>query len=149
MNMRHNDMSFWDYEIVIDIEYKWQVEHVLICEIYMTMWWWIVMLWDVKLWTWGFYFTCYNSMNNVVVLWFLLLVEFLFINLDDCVLSWDNLISLFRLVLFWYLRSECEPFTIENVFIYYVFYELLISSTFIFLLLHICMRGRGCHIKWY
>ena len=51
--MRCNDMTFWDYEIVIEIEYKWQVEHVLICEIHVNMWWWIVTLWDVKLWTWN------------------------------------------------------------------------------------------------
>ena len=27
--MRRNDISFWDYEIVIEIEYKWQVEKML------------------------------------------------------------------------------------------------------------------------
>ena len=52
INIRHFNMSFWDYEVVIEIEYKWQVEHVLICEIHMNMWWWIVKLGDVKLWTW-------------------------------------------------------------------------------------------------
>ena len=71
-------------------------------------------------------------MNSVVVLWFPLLVEFLFINLENRVLSRDNLISLFGLVLFRYLSSECEPFTLKNVFRYYVFYELLNSSTSIF-----------------
>ena len=32
-----NNMLFWDYSIVIEIEYKWKVEHVLICEIRVTM----------------------------------------------------------------------------------------------------------------
>ena len=47
-----NDMIFWDYEIVIEIEYKWQVEHVIIYEIHVSMWLWIVKFWDVKLWAW-------------------------------------------------------------------------------------------------
>ena len=38
--------------IVIEIEYKWQAEHVLIYEIHVNMWWWIVMLGSVKFWTW-------------------------------------------------------------------------------------------------
>ena len=46
-------MSFCDYEIVIEIEYKWQVEYVLIKGIHVNMWWWIVTLWDVKLWIWN------------------------------------------------------------------------------------------------
>ena len=50
--MRRNDLTFWNYEIVIEIEYKWQIEHVLICEIHVNMWWWIVTLEGVKLWTW-------------------------------------------------------------------------------------------------
>ena len=29
--------SFLDYEIVIEIEYKWQVKHVLICGIHVNM----------------------------------------------------------------------------------------------------------------
>ena len=33
ITIRPFNMSFWDYEIVIEIEYKWQVDHVLICEI--------------------------------------------------------------------------------------------------------------------
>jgi len=37
------------YKIVIKIKYKWQVEHVLISDIHVNMWWWIVMLWDVKI----------------------------------------------------------------------------------------------------
>ena len=37
---------------MIGIDYKWQVEQVLICGIHVNMWWWIVTLWDVKLWTW-------------------------------------------------------------------------------------------------
>ena len=41
------------------------------------------------------------------------------------------------------MRRKYEPFTLENVFIYYVFNELLISSAFIFRLLHICVRGRN------
>ena len=45
-------MSFWDYEIVINTEYKWQVEHILICEIHMNMRQWIMTFWDVKLWIW-------------------------------------------------------------------------------------------------
>ena len=68
-------------------------------------------------------------------------------------LSWDNSISLSELVLFQYLRSECEPFTLEIFCIYYVFDELLISSTFTFRLLHICVEIEGftltthsCHI---
>jgi len=51
--MKRNDMTFWDYEIVIEIEYKWLVEHMLIYEIHVNMWWWIVTLWDVKLWIWN------------------------------------------------------------------------------------------------
>ena len=51
--MRHNDMTFWDYEIVIEIEYKCQVKHALICKIHVNMWLWIVTLWDIKLWTWN------------------------------------------------------------------------------------------------
>ena len=39
----------WDYNIVIEIAYKCKVEHVLICEIHVNMWWWIVMVWDVKI----------------------------------------------------------------------------------------------------
>jgi len=42
----------WNYNIVIDIEYKCKVEHVLICDIHVNMRWWIVTLWDMKLWTW-------------------------------------------------------------------------------------------------
>jgi len=45
-------MLHWDDNIIIKIEYKCKVEHVLICEIHVNMWWWIVKLWDVKLWTW-------------------------------------------------------------------------------------------------
>ena len=30
-------MPFWDYEIVIEIEYKWKVEYVLIFEIHVNM----------------------------------------------------------------------------------------------------------------
>jgi len=30
-------MIFWDYEILIEIEYEWQVERVLICEIHVNM----------------------------------------------------------------------------------------------------------------
>ena len=86
-------------------------------------------------------------MNNVVVFLFPLLVKFLFINLVSRVLTQDNSISLYGLVLFRYLRSECEPFTLENAFIYYVIDVLLISSTFTFFLLHICVRGRGCHTQ--
>jgi len=37
--------------IAIEIEYKWQVELVLICVIHVNMWWWIVTLGGVKLWT--------------------------------------------------------------------------------------------------
>ena len=35
--LRHNDMSLWDYEIVIEIEYKWKVELVLIPEMHVNM----------------------------------------------------------------------------------------------------------------
>ena len=49
INMRRNDISFWDYEIVIEIKYKWEVEHELICEIHINTWWQIMTLWDVKI----------------------------------------------------------------------------------------------------
>ena len=45
-------MLLWDYNIVIEIEYKYKVEHVLICEIHVNIWLWIVTLRDDKLWTW-------------------------------------------------------------------------------------------------
>jgi len=32
------------YNIVVQIKYKCKVRHVLICEIHMNMWWWIVIL---------------------------------------------------------------------------------------------------------
>ena len=41
-------MLLWDYNLVIKIEYKCKVQHVLIFEIRVNMWWWIVILWDVK-----------------------------------------------------------------------------------------------------
>jgi len=48
----YNSLAVSNYNIVVEIEYKYKVEHVLICEIHVNMRWWIVTLWDVKLWTW-------------------------------------------------------------------------------------------------
>ena len=47
-----DNMLLWDYNIIIKIEYKCKVEHVLIREIHVNMQWWIMTLWDVKLWIW-------------------------------------------------------------------------------------------------
>ena len=48
----YNSWAVPTYNIIVEIEYKYKVEHVLICEIHVNLWWWIVTLWDVKLWTW-------------------------------------------------------------------------------------------------
>ena len=39
-------MLLWDYSIIIEIEYKCKVEHMLICEIRVNMWWWIPQFQD-------------------------------------------------------------------------------------------------------
>jgi len=57
-------MLLWDYNIVIEIEYKCKVEHVLNYEIHVNMWWWTVTLWDVKLWTWVY--GCPQDIEGVV-----------------------------------------------------------------------------------